>query len=1389
MRMKQLSQYGDYAIALDIGNGSVGWVALTPDYRLVRAKGRELIGVRLFDPANTAENRRMFRTARRRYSRRRWRLGFLNAMFDASLAQVDPGFLSRRKYSWVHPEDKANAEHWGAGVLFDGREQDIQFYRDYPTIYHLRKALMEDDAQHDIREVYLAIHHIVKYRGNFLREGQLDATNLFDADELCELIGKIVNLGNADTELNQEIIADARGLNDALTSTKGSKSSRVDEALEIIEVNSELAAEARKIVKAILKGLEGNKLDLATIFSKKDLESEQKKALSLDFTSANYDADSAEVINSGLLEEEEIALLAQLQRQYSAIALKQLLGDSISLSESMCAKYEKHRKNWSIIKKHLRDKDNASDVNTNYGYLAGWIYDSEGQRKPRSSGDNRMKADKYFKHLIEDSSLENDIKQSLLHDIEEGQLFPVQRSSDNGVIPYQLHLNELKRIIAKQSKYYPFLAETFEKEGRQVNKIEGLLTFRVPYYVGPLVSREQCEHNGDNAENHWMKRSEDGVITPWNFDEKVNKDESARKFIDRLVSTDIYLLGEATLPKKSLLYQEYEVLNELNNVRLSVRTGRHWQDKNRMRLGLNEKELIIEKLFKTRMMVSKKKVEELLKKTYGRDYEVFGLADNNKFLSSLSSYNRMCKVFGDRQFVDSHMDLMEKIIELQTVFEDKKTLRHQLEMLDGLTAEQCDQLSQTHYTGWGKFSRKLLTEKKGSCKIGDDFAPQAHSIIEVLRETDRNFMEIIRDEIYGFDKWIEEYNSGENNSQTLMEVIDSLRISPKVKRGIVQSIRVIDDISKAVGSKPKRIFLEMADDVEARERTTSRLTRLKNLYKNAKLGREFKEIYESLNGQTDSALQDDRLFLYYIQLGKDMYSGEELNIAELSTLYDIDHIIPQAVTQNDSLDNRVLVKRAANARKSDSFQYLPELVDKRKDFWQQLLDAQLISRVKYERLVRQDDFHAKEKERFVARSLVETRQIMKNVATIMRNQYGDSAAVIGLSSSQTKEMRRYLGFAQKNRDINDYHHAQDALCIGAVGQFVVNKGFFEDGIVSGDALNSYNRYLQDYLRSYRERLAQEGMKRGNPFGFIVGSMCSQNEDMHVDPKTGAIVWSENDADYLRKVMNYRKIIVTQKVGDEYGPLYDETRYGKGDAKGAKGIPFDKHKKNAELYGGFSSEKNAYSVLIEAKKKVRLVNIAMRDIAALGNKPNDDALREVLSRKKPEYANARILLRHVPFKQLIRYGGALMVIKSAMELNNAWQLWLEKRDYDKLDSYLKCDNPSVDDSMYFFDVLVDVVDKYYPCHRFDEQERRDRKNRFLQLEAAEQRQVIKGIVDALHADAKTANLTPLGLSERWGRMQKTAGYSLADDDAFIFQSVSGLFETVKTVKQLREEAES
>lgn len=399
----------NYAISLDIGNASVGWAAFTPDYRLMRAKGRELIGVRLFEPAQTAEARRMARTTRRRYSRRRWRLHMLDAIFDAPLAEVDPSFLARRKYSWVHPADENNADYWYGGVLFDSKNQDKRFYKQYPTIYHLRKTLMEDDKQHDIREVYFAVHHLLKYRGNFLVEGDLDSSSVFDSKNLLNLIGEII-LCVFDEQLDGSWTAgiDKKRLADTLCTTKGSRSMRVENALAVICESCELPKEQINVIKAIFAGLEGNKLDLAKIFPSEERTSDEKKALGIYFNKSDYEEVRAQVVDSGLLDDEQCELLDKMQKQYSAIALKQLLGNAKSVSESMCASYTRHQRNWDLIKKELRTEDNADEINKHYGELVGWTMVDGRRRSIRGTSTyekTRQNANKYFSKLIEASNL------------------------------------------------------------------------------------------------------------------------------------------------------------------------------------------------------------------------------------------------------------------------------------------------------------------------------------------------------------------------------------------------------------------------------------------------------------------------------------------------------------------------------------------------------------------------------------------------------------------------------------------------------------------------------------------------------------------------------------------------------------------------------------------------------------------------------------------------------------------------------------------------------------------------------------------------------------------------------------------------------------------------
>ena len=85
-----------------------------------------------------------------------------------------------------------------------------------------------------------------------------------------------------------------------------------------------MSREQRAIVKAIFAGLEGNKLDLAKIFVSKEFSSENKKILGIYFNKSDYEEKCVQIVDSGLLDDEEREFLDRMQGQYNAIALKQL---------------------------------------------------------------------------------------------------------------------------------------------------------------------------------------------------------------------------------------------------------------------------------------------------------------------------------------------------------------------------------------------------------------------------------------------------------------------------------------------------------------------------------------------------------------------------------------------------------------------------------------------------------------------------------------------------------------------------------------------------------------------------------------------------------------------------------------------------------------------------------------------------------------------------------------------------------------------------------------------------------------------------------------------------------------------------------------------------------
>lgn len=132
---------GKFYIGLDIGTNSVGIACTDENYNLLRAKGKDLWAVRLFDEAMPASDRRMKRAARRRLMRRRQRIALLQELFALLMAKKDDTFFVRLNNSPYLIEDKRGTD--SKYVIFaDDDYNDADFYRDYPTIYRLRRDLI-----------------------------------------------------------------------------------------------------------------------------------------------------------------------------------------------------------------------------------------------------------------------------------------------------------------------------------------------------------------------------------------------------------------------------------------------------------------------------------------------------------------------------------------------------------------------------------------------------------------------------------------------------------------------------------------------------------------------------------------------------------------------------------------------------------------------------------------------------------------------------------------------------------------------------------------------------------------------------------------------------------------------------------------------------------------------------------------------------------------------------------------------------------------------------------------------------------------------------------------------------------------------------------------------
>ncbi len=1198
-----------FYLGMDIGTDSVGMACTDENYNLLRAKRKDLWSVRLFEEAQTAASRRSKRTARRRLERCKTRIDFLQGIFAPYME--DDKFFLRLNNSGFYEEDKAEGLNSRFSLFSDNDYTDIDFYREYPTIFHLRKALVKEERKdgkpYDLRLYYLALHHIIKYRGHFLFSGGEDTSGIPDIKKLLEDFNKLVMevSSNADNgfSLFDEKMSDAEleRLSDKVNDILLSKDNITDKKKKLFELFNVKAFGKKDPIKPAKEGLlailVGGKVALSDMFFDENLSGEK-------ICFAKLDDDSFQGFSSKC-DSDQFLLLAKAREIYNYALFKKIVPEKYKyISEAMVAIYEKHKEDLkrlkALIKTECGDKYyeifRAPNVENNYVSYVGYTL-INGKKLPAKKHAQYDGFKKYLESILKcDLLKDNEEAKQILIELAEENFLPKIINADNGLFPHQINGAELKNILKNLEKDYPCFSEKDEDGVSLSKKIEDVFLYKIPYYVGPLNGVEK--ENGKRT--NWVVRKQSGAITPWNFEDKIDLAKSNEGFIRRMTNKCTYLHGKDVLPKNSMYYQAFNVLNVINKLTIGS-----------VPLDVKIKQDIFNNVFLKYKKVTEKNIANYLVREGRVDVDLkenpLGGFDKEVGIKvSMSSFVTFAKMFGE-EFVKEHSDIFENIILWHTLNSEKRFVAELIEKNYGEIPEikaKLNDLKGLTFDEFGRLSKELLVELRGVDKTTGELC----TILQSLYNTNYHFNQLLFLDDYTFSDEIKKANSLDDGEIT-EDDIEKLYVSPAVKRGVRQTIRMTEEYVEAVEKVPDKIFIEVTRHDEEKKRTKSRKDKLLELYKNtASLADDVERMKNELEHKeyTDSNLRSERLYLYFLQLGRCAYTGERIDLEQLSTdLYDVDHIMPRSKTKDDSIDNKVLVKREKNKIKSDMYP-LPVGFTNQQSFWKMLKEKGLMSEKKYALLTRVKPLDENDFKAFVARQLVVTDQTAIAVRDILEKKYKPLGTKIVLSkASNVNDFKQKFDIV-KCRETNDLHHARDAYL----------------NIVVGNVYDTKFTSAHDYMIRY-----------GND------SWREYNLDKLYERPIANAWKGKDDIGRIKAIVSKTSMSVTRYSYTNKGMFYDETVYPKTD-EGIKAprkefAPYN----NVSKYGGYKSLKTAYFAIVESKGKKNKTIKTIEAIPVLidyKSKNNPNAVQEYLLQsglKEP-----RIIVPKLKIKTLVSVNG-------------------------------------------------------------------------------------------------------------------------------------------------------
>ena len=571
------------------------------------------------------------------------------------------------------------------------------------------------------------------------------------------------------------------------------------------------------------------------------------------------------------------------------------------------------------------------------------------------------------------------------------------------IFPTEDYVKEATRILNQQKEYITEIDDEF------ISKYTVLLQRKRDYFVGPGNEKSRTDYG--------IYRT-DG--------------ETLDNLFEILIGKDKFYPEELRAAGSSYTAQLFNLLNDLNNLRI---TGTENQ-----KISSDQKEEIIQML-KTTNRLSGGMIGLISKVTKTPKDQISGYRKDQKDkpeIHSLAIYRKIRNklLTYDIDINEWPTSLLDDLAPIMTLNTEKSEIRRQIEKvimpkyslvddkIKEILVDECTLFVGTSNNKWHRFSLKTMQE-----------------LLPELLETSKEQHTLLVEHGFLFKNKETPSMLSQININEILEGI----YNPVVRKSVRELLKVFNALIKKYDCIDTVVIEMPREDNEADARRQAEKRQKENKKRKDAATKAFIEECNIDEAQYSQAIRRHRrlpqeINLWYEQEGKCPYSGETIEAYTLYSnhdLFDIDHIIPQSISYDDRMSNKVLCFKAMNDHKAQQtpYMFMKDASAGHQSYSEMkamIMSNKRMSPTKKDNLLCTDDINDMEvRKRFINRNLVDTRyasrMILNAIQNFARHSQYEGMKVTVIRGQFTDAMRRRIQL-DKTRETY-HHHAVDASII------------------------------------------------------------------------------------------------------------------------------------------------------------------------------------------------------------------------------------------------------------------------------------------------------------------------------------------------------------------------